>query len=81
MLNLIPLEFWKTKKKVFEPCAGKGGFLIDIIDKFMVGLDIKDEKEKYIYPLILYQSYTMNISTSCSVIEQPFYFSFFTLWL
>jgi hypothetical protein len=47
MLNLIPLEFWKTKKKVFEPCSGKGGFLIDIIDKFMVSLDIKDENEKY----------------------------------
>jgi hypothetical protein len=48
MLNLIPLEFWKSKKKVFEPCSGKGGFLIDIIDKFMNGLsDIKDEKQRY----------------------------------
>jgi len=27
-------EFWKEKRKVFEPCCGKGGFLIDIIEKF-----------------------------------------------
>jgi hypothetical protein len=44
MLNLIPLEFWKSKKKVFEPCSGKGGVLID---KFMDGLSDKDEKQKY----------------------------------
>ena len=42
MLDTIPKEFWKTPRKVFEPCCGKGGFVIDIIDRFMDGL-----KEKY----------------------------------
>ena len=49
MLNKIPDEFWESIKKVFEPCAGKGGFILDIIDRFMNGLEknIPDEKERY----------------------------------
>lgn len=49
MLDKIPLHFWTSFKKVFEPCTGKGGFLLDIIDKFMNGLEkvIPDEKDRY----------------------------------
>jgi hypothetical protein len=49
MLDTIPSDFWTTPKKVFEPCSGKGGFVIDIIDRFMDGLKelISDEKERY----------------------------------
>jgi hypothetical protein len=49
MLDKIPVEFWTSIKKVFEPCSGKGGFIVDIIDRFMVGLEktIPDEKERY----------------------------------
>ena len=49
MLDKIPLEFWTSIKKVFEPCAGKGGFIVDIIDRFMNGLEktIPVEKERY----------------------------------
>ena len=49
MIDKIPSDFWTTPKKVFEPCSGKGGFLIDIIDKFMNGLKevIKDDEERY----------------------------------
>jgi hypothetical protein len=49
MLDKIPVEFWTSIKKVFEPCSGKGGFVIDIIDRFMEGLKdkYKDEKERY----------------------------------
>ena len=49
MLDKIPEEFWKSKKKVIEPCAGKGGFIIDIIKRFMNGLKdmIKDKNERY----------------------------------
>jgi hypothetical protein len=49
MLDKIPAEFWTSIKKVFEPCAGKGGFILDIIDRFMNGLEktIPDEKERY----------------------------------
>jgi hypothetical protein len=49
MLDKIPSEFWTTQKKVFEPCAGKGGFVIDIIDRFMTGLkeEIPNETDRY----------------------------------
>lgn len=50
MLDKMPSEFWKSPTHmVFEPCAGKGGFLIDIIDRFMIGLKeaIPDEKLRY----------------------------------
>jgi hypothetical protein len=49
MLDKIPDDFWTTPKKVFEPCSGKCGFLIDIIDRFMDGLKdlIEDKEERY----------------------------------
>lgn len=49
MVNKIPLSFWCSIKKVFEPSAGKGGFLIDIIDRFMIGLAelIPNEQIRY----------------------------------
>ena len=49
MLNTIPTEFWTKPNKVFEPCSGKGGFLIDIVDRFMDGLEslIPDKEERY----------------------------------
>ena len=53
MLNCIDkyvLNFWKTKQKVFEPCCGKGGFLIDIIERFIKnGLDYKIIVEECLY--------------------------------
>lgn len=35
--------------KIFEPCCGKGGFLMSLIDKLMIELEseIQDEKERY----------------------------------
>ena len=49
MLDKIPEEFWKSVNKVFEPCAGKGGFILDVIDRFMNSLKdaIPDEKLRY----------------------------------
>ena len=42
MLDKMPLEFCTDKENtVFEPCCGKGGFLIDIIERFMIGLKDK----------------------------------------
>ncbi len=38
MLDKIPSDFWTSPIRVFEHCAGKGEFLIDIIDRFMFGL-------------------------------------------
>ena len=49
MLDTIPIDFWKTPNKIFEPCSGKGGFLVDIINRFMIGLKdvIQDEDLRY----------------------------------
>lgn len=49
MISKIPIDFWTTPKRVFEPCAGKGGFLLDIINKFMEGLKglYDDEEDRY----------------------------------
>jgi site-specific DNA-methyltransferase (adenine-specific) len=49
MLDKIPKEFWGVTYTVFEPCSGKGGFLADIVSRFMEGLKeiFPDEKERY----------------------------------
>jgi hypothetical protein len=48
MLEKIPVEFWTTPKRVFEPCCGKGNFVLGIFDKFYEGLKtaIPDEEER-----------------------------------
>ena len=38
MLDKIPIEFWKTPKRVIEPCCGKGNFVMKIFEKFFNGL-------------------------------------------
>jgi hypothetical protein len=38
MLDTIPIEFWTKPQKVFEPCCGKGNFVLGIFDKFYNGL-------------------------------------------
>uniref|UniRef100_A0A6C0JZN2 Helicase/UvrB N-terminal domain-containing protein n=1 Tax=viral metagenome TaxID=1070528 RepID=A0A6C0JZN2_9ZZZZ len=43
MLNTLSVEFWKTPQKVFEPCCGKGNFVLGIVKKF-------DEGLKELYP-------------------------------
>ena len=45
MLDKIPEDFWKDKNKVFEPCCGKGNFVMKIFEKFYNGL-----AEKYPEP-------------------------------
>jgi len=49
MLDKIPNIFWTKVHKVFEPCCGKGGFLIDIVIRFMNGLKhiYSNETERY----------------------------------
>jgi site-specific DNA-methyltransferase (adenine-specific) len=48
MLDIIPLEFWNSPKKVFEPCCGKGNFVLGIFDRFYKGLSgvIPDEIDR-----------------------------------
>ena len=47
MLSKIPIDFWITPKNIFEPCCGKGNFILAIFDKFYDGLkDIIPNKFK-----------------------------------
>ena len=39
MLDVVPADFWKRPYKVFEPCCGKGNFVLGIFDKFYKGLE------------------------------------------
>ena len=39
MLDSVPSIFWKTPQKVFEPCCGKGNFVLGIFDRFWKGLE------------------------------------------
>lgn len=63
IIEKIPTIIWnhkrvvnkrKTKVKyrlpiIFEPCAGKGGFLVDIVEKLMISLStvVPDKNERY----------------------------------
>ena len=51
MLDSLPISFWKTPKKVFEPACGKGWFVLKIVKKFKDNLTIqfKTHKEKLQY--------------------------------
>jgi len=46
MLEKIPHEFWTHPHKVFEPCCGKGNFVIGIFDRFFNGLE-KEIPDKF----------------------------------
>jgi hypothetical protein len=39
MLDKLQVDFWKKPQKVFEPCCGKGHFVLAIFDKFYKGLE------------------------------------------
>jgi hypothetical protein len=38
MLAAVPREFWCAPRRVFEPCCGKGNFVLGIFDRFYEGL-------------------------------------------
>ena len=38
ILDKVPIDFWKKPHRVFEPCCGKGNFVLGIFDKFYKGL-------------------------------------------
>ena len=50
MLDMLPAWLWSNSNhRFFEPCCGKSGFNIDIIDRLMKGLEkiIPDEEQRY----------------------------------
>lgn len=38
MLDKIEADFWKQPRRVYEPCCGKGNFVLAIFDRFFEGL-------------------------------------------
>lgn len=59
ILDKFPDEFWKNPLiKVFEPCCGKGSFLLSLFDRFFKGLEevIEDKVDRSLHILgsILY---------------------------
>jgi hypothetical protein len=38
MVETVPATFWSTPRAVFEPCCGKGNFVLEIVRKFNDGL-------------------------------------------
>jgi hypothetical protein len=48
MLEKMPINFWSRTHRVYEPCCGKGNFVLGIFDKFFNGLEktFPDEIER-----------------------------------
>lgn len=48
MIDKIPLKYFKKINKTFEPCCGKGNFVLAIFEKFFYGLEkrIPDVKKR-----------------------------------
>ena len=59
MLSKIPTEFWNTSQRVFEPCCGKGNFVMKIFEKFYNGLEA-------LYP---------DVNIRCIIITQCLYYA------
>ena len=77
MLDKIPVDFWTTPKKVFEPCSGKGGFVIDIVGRFMNGLNDLIPNDKLRYKKIVEEClYFSDINPTnifiCKLLVDPF---------
>jgi len=53
MLDKLPQHIWTDKPSILEPCCGKGGFLIDIVDRLMIGLKDKIFEEEKRYKFIV----------------------------
>ena len=74
MLNVIPAGYWKTHKTFFEPCCGKGNFVLGIFDKLYEGLEEsvpnKTERIRIIMRSIYYSDITpMNIFITTELLK------------
>ena len=75
MLNKIPIDFWSIPNKVFEPCCGKGNFIMKIFEKFFNGLqklypNIIDRCKVIINDCIYYADLTtMNVFITTEILK------------
>jgi N-6 DNA methylase len=59
MLDVLPKDFWEKPRKILDPSSGISNFGIEIINRFMVGLQKyepnEEKRKKLIVEEILYQ--------------------------
>ena len=63
MLDKVPVEYWSsTTNKTFEPCCGKGNFVLGVVDRMLKGLEhIEDKKERCM--IVMRNLYYADITT------------------
>lgn len=71
------LNFFKSKKTIFEPCCGKGLFILDVIDEFMKGLselypNINERYRVIVEECIYFADINPVNIDICKVIMDPF---------
>ena len=55
MLNSLPNKFWSNPNlKILEPSCGKGGFIIDIINKLSENLNIKNKYKHIVEKMLVF---------------------------
>ncbi len=53
IVDKVPEQYWKLERKVFEPCCGKGTFILKVIEKMMKNLEGNFENEDVKYKYII----------------------------
>ena len=63
MLDKVPVDYWSsTTNKTFEPCCGKGNFVLGVVDRMLKGLEhIEDKKDRCI--IVMRNLYYADITT------------------
>jgi hypothetical protein len=75
MLGKMPVDFWKKINKVFEPCCGKGNFVMKIFEMFFNGLaelypDVKKRCAVIITECLYFSDITpMNVFITCEILK------------
>ncbi len=77
MISYLPNNSWKNSMKVFDPCSGKGVFLLEIIKKFMLGLKnkIKNPNKRYkfiVEECIYFSDINQENINICKLLIDPF---------
>ncbi len=64
MLDKIPVDYWSsTTNKTFEPCCGKGNFVLGVVDRMLKGLEQIIEDRKDICMIVMRNLYYADITT------------------
>ncbi len=53
IVDKVPDSYWKFERKMYEPCCGKGTFILKVIEKMMTHLNKKFESDELKYKYII----------------------------